>query len=81
MIDDTPVVPLTGPVGMIVSDAAGLVTRAEFSTLIELLRTLQQQLSHSRQQQPASRALSNKLPSEPSIIPTPSLPAELLAAR
>ncbi|KAL5984943.1 hypothetical protein ACLOJK_038780 [Asimina triloba] len=79
MIDVVPVVPLTGSVGMIASDVKSPVIRDEFSALTKLLRTLQQQLSHSQQQQPASRAPSNTLSSEPSIILTPSPPAEPLA--
>ncbi|KAL6002772.1 hypothetical protein ACLOJK_022992 [Asimina triloba] len=78
MTDVVPVVPLTGPVGTITFDAESPVTRVEFNALTDLLRTLQQQLSHSRQQQPTSHALSDTLSSEPSIMPTPSSPAEPL---
>ncbi|KAL6003952.1 hypothetical protein ACLOJK_004498 [Asimina triloba] len=48
-MDVVPVVSLTEPVGTIASDAEGLVTRAEFSALTELLRFLRQQLTHLRQ--------------------------------
>ncbi|KAL6013345.1 hypothetical protein ACLOJK_003838, partial [Asimina triloba] len=76
----TPSQSLMEPVRMIASDAEGPITRAEFGTLTELLRVLQQQLAHSWQQQPASRAPSDTLQSEPFIILTPSPPGEPLAA-
>ncbi|KAL5986486.1 hypothetical protein ACLOJK_014819 [Asimina triloba] len=43
------VVPLTELFKTIALDAEGPVTRAEFSVLTELLRTLQRQLAQSRQ--------------------------------
>ncbi|KAL5985260.1 hypothetical protein ACLOJK_036498 [Asimina triloba] len=78
MTDAVPVAPLTEPVGTIAVNTERPVTRAEFSALTELLRTLQQQLAHSRRQLTLSTP-SDALPSESSIIPTMSPPAEPIA--
>ncbi|KAL5986514.1 hypothetical protein ACLOJK_014847 [Asimina triloba] len=47
--DTVPVMLLRELVGMITLDAEGPITRADFSVLTELWRTLQQQLMHSWQ--------------------------------
>ncbi|KAL5979092.1 hypothetical protein ACLOJK_018989 [Asimina triloba] len=48
--DTVLVMSLIEPVETITLDAEGLITRAEFSALTELLRTLQQHLTQPRQQ-------------------------------